>query len=472
MIAMVLVMPLTGLLGALIGQKRLYLAALTVFVIGSALCGQAHTLSMLILFRVIQGFGGGVLQPTQQAILRQTFPPEEQGMAMALFSMVIMLGPAIGPVLGGWIVDNYHWPWIFYINVPVGALGIFLTWRNVHDSADVVAANKARAVTLKANFDWAGLVLMTVAVAAMQYFFEEGAQKDWFHSQQILLALYVTVVAGAAFVIRELTAQAPIVNFRLFRDITFLSGTVIATVMFGMLMGSMFLLPVFTQEIMRFPATLAGLVLIPRTIAMMLVSPIVGRIYNKVPPAIVVAFGVVLFAIGNYQLSHITLDTSGVGMIVPLGITGAALACLFVPLTTAALSNIKRHELADAAGLNSFFRQIGGSIGLSIFANVFTNYSAAASESLRGHINMLRPEVMQYVTGMKGALMARGWSSDSATAFVAQALHGKVLVQGAVIGFEKTFLMQGLTFLLILPILFFLRVDRNKPTERVEVHVE
>jgi DHA2 family multidrug resistance protein len=472
MIAMVLVMPLTGLLSALIGQKRLYLASLALFTIGSLLCAQAHTLEALIAFRVLQGFGGGALQPTQQAILRQTFPPHEQGMAMAMFAMVIMLGPAVGPVLGGWIVDTYHWPWIFYINLPVGLVGIFLTWRNVHDHPDVVAANRARSVALRANFDWAGLALMTITVAAMQYFFEEGAAKDWFSSEVIRVTFFVTIVGATAFVIRELSATAPIVNLRLLRDTTFLSGTVVATVMFGMLMGSMFLLPVFTQEILHFPATLAGLVLMPRTLAMMAVSPIIGRIYNRVPPALIVGFGVVLFAFGNYELSHVTLQTSGTDLIFPLIITGAAFACLFVPLTTAALSRIPRHEIADAAGLNSFFRQIGGSVGLTIFANMFTTYAANASDSLRAHVTVLRPEVAQTVAAMKAGLLGRGLDPAAADAMTLAGLRGKVLVQGTVIGFDKAFLLQGIAFLAIIPILFFLRVDRSQPAPHVEMPAE
>src|SRR6476620_11472472 len=186
MIAMVLVMPLTGFLGSFFGQKRVYLASLVVFTIGSVLCGTARSLEMLVLWRIVQGLGGGALQPTQQAILRQTFPPHEQGMAMAVFSMVIMVGPAVGPVLGGWITDDYSWPWIFYVNLPVGLLGIYLTWRNVHEPADVLATQRERAKAARANFDWAGIILMTLAIAALQYVFEEGAAQDWFDSEHIV----------------------------------------------------------------------------------------------------------------------------------------------------------------------------------------------------------------------------------------------------------------------------------------------
>src|SRR5262249_30525426 len=263
---------------------------------------------------ILQGLGGGALQPTQQAILRQTFPPHEQGIAMAMFAMVVMIGPAIGPVLGGWITDNYSWPWIFYINLPVGAIGIMMTLQNVHEPDDVRTANRARAEIARKNLDIAGIVLMVIGVGALQYLFEEGPQNDWFESLEIRAAAFICVTSLVGFVIRELTATAPVVNLRLFKDPTFASATFVAFVMFGMLMGSMFLLPVFAQETLHYTATLSGIVLMPRTLAMMVVSPVIGRIYNRVQPAVIVGVGVVLFFLGSYQLSKISLETSSTDM--------------------------------------------------------------------------------------------------------------------------------------------------------------
>jgi DHA2 family multidrug resistance protein len=472
MIAMVLVMPLTGFLGGFFGQKRVYLSSMVLFVAGSALCGTARSLPTLVLYRILQGFGGGALQPTQQAILRQTFPPHEQGMAMAIFSMVIMIGPAVGPVLGGFIVDQYSWPWIFYINLPVGIIGILMTLRNVHEPEDVRAANHARAVVARKNLDIAGIVLMVVGIGALQYLFEEGPQDDWFDAMEIKIAAFVCAVSLIGFVIRELSATAPVVNLRMFKDTTFASATVIAFIMFGMLMGSMFLLPVFCQEILHYTATLSGVVLMPRTLAMMAASPLVGRMYNRVPPAWIVGFGVILFAIGSWQLSHITLATSSAQMVLPLVVTGAAFACLFVPLTTAALSKIARHEMADAAGLNSFVRQVGGSVGLTIFATVFTNFSTEARAALASHVTVLRPEVAELLGQMKAALIMHGATPDAATALAGRFLYGRVAVQGTVIGFDRVFLLQGVAFLAVLPLLFFLRVPRTTAPVHVELPAE
>ena len=472
MIAMVLVMPLTGFLGGFFGQKRVYLISMVLFVLGSALCGLARSLPMMVACRALQGLGAGALQPTEQAILRQTFPPEEQGMAMAIYSMVVMIGPAVGPVLGGWITDNYSWPWIFYINLPVGLLGIIMTIQNVHEYEDVRIANRARAELARKNLDIAGIVLMVVGIGALQYLFEEGPQDDWFDAMEIRVATFLCVVALIAFVIRELTAKAPVVNLRLFKDSTFTSATVISFVMYGMLMGSMFLLPVFCQESLHYTATLSGIVLMPRTLAMMAVSPIVGRIYNRVQPAIVVGVGVLLFAVGSWQLSHITLDTSSTEMIVPLVVTGVAFACLFVPLTTAALSKIERHLMADAAGLNSFVRQVGGSVGLTIFATLFTNFTVAAYTSVSSHVTALRPEVVSHLAAMQHGLAMHGFDPATAPLAAGKLLGAHVIQQATVLGFDRVFVLQGVLFLTVIPLLFLLRVPRTGTPAHVEIAME
>ncbi len=472
MIAMVLVMPLTGFLGGFFGQKRVYLASMVIFVAASALCGTARSLPALIFYRVLQGLGGGALQPTQQAILRQTFPPAEQGMAMALFSMVIMVGPAIGPVLGGYITDNYAWPWIFFINLPVGIIGIMMTAQNVHEPDDVRAANRARAEVARKHLDVAGIVFMVIGIGALQYLFEEGPQDDWFDSVHIQIAAFTAAVALAAFVIRELTATAPVVNLRLFKDATFASATVVAFLMFSMLMGSMFLLPVFAQESLHYTATMSGWMLMPRTLAMMAASPIVGRLYNRVQPAFIVGFGVLLFVVGSYQLSHITLETSASAMMWPLIVTGVAFACLFVPLTTAALSHVPRHQMADAAGLNSFVRQVGGSIGLTVFATLFTNFALEARANLATHATVLRPEVTARLAELRAELIAHGVDPTAAPALAGRALGGAMMRQAMVLSFERVFLLQGALFLLVLPVLYFLRVRRAAAPVHVELPAE
>jgi DHA2 family multidrug resistance protein len=471
-LATVLVMPLTAFLGRMFGQKRLYLSCLVLFVAGSALCGMARSLTSLVIFRVIQGLGAGALQPTEQAILRQTFPPEEQGMAMALFGMAVIIGPTFGPTLGGFIVDHWSWPWIFYINLPVGALALFMVTRFVHEPEDIASANRAMAEKQRKNIDWAGIALLSMGLCALQYVLEEGGSKDWFESSLISGLSVAAVLLLGAFVVRELTAAMPAVNLRLFTDKVFLSGTLIGSVMFAMLMSITFLLPVFMQELLGFTATQSGLYLMPRSLAMFVVTPLVGRIYNKISPRLVVAFGILLFAITAYQMSHYTLATSPTGIYGVLILQGVAFSCLWVPLTTVALSSIARTKIADATGLNSLFRQVGGSIGLAAFATLINRFATQARTGIGAHLVAGRPEVMQRFGAVQRALQSHGLDPSSAAEAARRALGGVVMQQSMVLTFEKLFLLAGICFLLVLPLLLFLKSPIHDAGPKVDVHVE
>jgi MFS transporter, DHA2 family, multidrug resistance protein len=471
-LAQVLVMPLTAFLGRLFGQKNVYLACLVLFVIGSALCGMARTLPTLVAFRAVQGFGAGALQPTEQAILRQTFPPEEQGMAMAVFAMAVMIGPALGPTLGGYIVDNYSWPWIFYINVPVGALALFMVTSFVHEPEDIRAANMKAAAEQRKHMDWAGIAFLSVGLCALQYALEEGQRDDWFHSPLIAGCFITCVFALALFVVRELSAKVPAVDVRLFKDPVFLSGTLIGGIMFAMLFSLTFLLPVFMQEVLGFTATQSGLALMPRTLVMMLIVPIVGRLYNKVSPRLVVGLGILLFVVSAYQMSHYTLETSSRGIIAALLIQGAGFACLFVPLTTVALSNIPRHKMADATGSNSLVRQIGGSVGVAIFATLQGRAMIAARHGLVGHLNPGNPQLIDRLASTQGVFTARGGLDGSSAKSGAMAMLDFVVNrQATMLSFEKMFMLAGIAFLCVMPLLAFLKAG-PKPAEKVDVHVE
>ncbi len=469
-IATVIVMPLTAFLGRLFGQKRVYMASLVLFVASSALCGLAGTLEQLVIFRVLQGFGAGALQPTEQAILRQTFPPEEQGLAMALFGMAVMIGPAVGPTLGGYIVDNFHWSWIFFINLPVGALGLFMVWRFVHEPEDVRAANAAGAAAQRRNMDWLGIALLAVGLAALQFLLEEGQQKDWFESNLIIGCIAVTVVALVLFVWRELVAPMPAVNVRLFKDPLFASGSAIGAAMFAILLSSMFLLPVFMQELLGFTAMQSGLALMPRTLVMMAVTPFVGRLYGKVSPRLLIAIGIVLVAVGAVWVSHVTLQTTSSGIVHPIMLQGVGFSFLFVPLTTAALANIPRTKLADATGLNSLLRQVGASMGLAVFATLLSRYAVQAKAAVAAHVALDRPEVQERLAQLVAGFQGRGLDPVSAREAALRALNGIVARQAMVISFERVLLLSGLLLLCVLPLLWFLKV-KPQPASRPP-HVE
>jgi DHA2 family multidrug resistance protein len=468
-IATVLVMPLTGFLGRMFGQKRVYLMCLAIFVVGSALCGIAWNLPSLVAFRALQGFGAGALQPTEQAILRQTFPPKEQATAMALFSMAIMIGPALGPTLGGYIVDNYHWSWIFFINIPVGILGFFMVVKFVQEPEDIKAAMRAEAEKQRKNMDWLGIGLLWTTLMALQYVFEEGQSDGWFESPAIVILTIVAVFGAIAFVVRELTAVVPAVRLELFKDRVFATGTLVNAAVFSVLMSGMFLLPLFMQELLGFSATQSGLALMPRTLVMVVAMPLVGKFYNKFPPAIFAGAGLALSAFGQYQLATLNLDSTSINIMTGIMLQGVGMAMILVPISTVSLSNVPRHLLADAAGLSSLLRQIGGSMGLAVFASLLVRYSAVAREALRANLLEQRPEVWQRLLGIQFSVQARGASPGVAHEAAVQSLGGIVALQSTVISFDQLFTVGALLFGLVLPLVLLLRAPK---VEQKPVHVD
>jgi DHA2 family multidrug resistance protein len=401
-------------------------------------------------------------------------------MAMALYGVAVVIGPAFGPTLGGYIVDNFSWQWIFYINLPVGAIALLMVQRFVHEPEDIRLNNLAMAEKQRKHLDWQGIALLTTGVATLQYVLEEGNRNDWFESKVITFSAFVAVVAIAAFIIRELTAEVPAVNISLFKEPVFTSGTLVGAVMFAMLLSLTFLLPVFMQELLGFTAVQAGLALMPRSLVMMVMMPIVGRVYNRISPRVCVAFGVLLFTWSAVLMSHYTLDTTSADVVLVLAIQGVAFACLFIPLTTVALSRIPRHLLADATGLNSLLRQIGGSLGLAGFASLIPRITKHATVSLGAHLTPGRLEVMERFNLLTSSFRARGLDTATAQAAAGRVIGGIVGQQAAVITFDRLFLLSGILFLMVLPLLLLLKSpDHQAPNQAAPmqappepVHVE
>ena len=468
-IALVIVMPLTAFLSRMFGQKRVYMFCLGLFLLGSAACAFAGSLVSLVAFRALQGLGAGALQPTEQAILRQTFPPEEQGMAMALFAMAVMLGPALGPTLGGYIVDHWHWSWIFLINLPIGLIGLTMVGAFVIEDEELRERNRALAQSQRKNMDWAGILLLSVGLASIVYVLEEGQSKDWFDSQLISGCLAAGVLCLALFVARELSATAPAVNLRLFRDPVFTSGTLIGSVMFAMLMANMFLLPIFMQELLGFSATQSGLALMPRTLVMMVAVPIVGRLYNKLSPRLLIGVGIVFIAAGSLDQSRLTLESTARDVILALGVQGVGFACLFVPLTTVALASIPRHQLSDATGLNSLLRQIGGAVGLAAFVTLLDDYAVTARASVSAHVSALNGQTVARLEMLTRGFVQTGLDYASAKSAALLALSGEVARQAMVLAFEKVFLLSGCMFVCIVPLLIFLKKPESASRSPAEL---
>jgi DHA2 family multidrug resistance protein len=470
-IGIVVVLPLTGFIGRLLGQKRAYLACLALFVVSSFLCGLAWSLPSLVVFRALQGLSSGALTPIEQAILRRTFPPEEQGMAMAIFTMVIVVGPTIGPTLGGYIIDNLHWSWIFFINIPVGVVGLLMVWRLVEEPEDFKAANRAAAELQRRHLDWSGLTLLCVGLPPLQYLLEEGQSRDWFNSRQIVVCALMAGFALSAFVVREIHARAPVVDLRLFKDPVFSSGVLVGMMLYLVTSADMFLLSLFMQEVLGFTATQTGMALVPRTLVMMVTMPFVGRLYGRVPTRVLIATGLMLNAWGAYAASGLSLDTSTREISVALALQGLGASLAFVPLNTVVFDNIPRTQVADAAGISLMMRHVGSSLCLALFASLVPRYTAQARGAIAAHLLAERPEVREWLARAQGGLVARGLDGGGIQEAGLRLLESTVLRQATLMAFDRLFLLSALLFLAALPLLYFLRPSSRGGTRR-EIRME
>jgi DHA2 family multidrug resistance protein len=358
----------------------------------------------------------------------------------------------LGPTIGGYIVDNYSWPWIFYINIPVGIVGLFMVWRVVRDPPYLVR--------VKGDVDYMGLALLVIGLAALQTLLEKGEQDDWFQSKLNVSYAVIATVALVMFVVQELVVDKPIVALGVLRDRSFSTGTAIGAVLGAVLFATLFLLPVYMQDFLRYDAMQTGLALMPRSLVMLVTIPIVGAIYNKVPPRIVIAFGLGLGGFTCLQMSHFTLLTSKEEILIPQMLQGVALACIFIPLSTVALSTIDRKRMSEATGLNNLVRQLGGSFGVAIFASLLGRYTNQARSALIAHVTAGDPNVYGQLRMMARGLGA-GVDAQTAGARALRALDGMVGGQAAMLGFDKAFFLGGLMFIVSMPLVFLLEDGRH-----------
>lgn len=454
LIAVVIVMPLTAWLGTVLGRRRVYLLSVLLFTVASAFCGLSRTLGQLIFFRVVQGLGGGALQPIAQAIMRETFPPEEQGQAMGFFGMIVLLGPAIGPTLGGWLTDNYSWPWIFFVNLPVGALALVMGSQFIIDPPYMRGRGLQR-------IDGIGIGLMTVGLASLQVLLEEGERDGWFGNPFILALTVVSAVALAAFIVWELRTPAPVVNLRILTDVTFAAGTLIIGIVGLVLFGSLILLPLFLQDLLHYDATQAGLALMPRSLVMVLMMPVAGMLYNRLGVYAMLPFGLAVSAFAGLMMSHFNLDSGPVQILLPQLIQGVGFAFMFVSLSTATFSTIPRPQMQGAAGLFNLVRQLGGSLGTAIVITLLDHRTTTASAHLVRYASPYNPTFMRWWQAIQAGLVARG--GDPATAHrqalaVLQRLIGQ---QAAVLAFDYVFAIVGAVFLVCLPLVLLMRRGRE-----------
>lgn len=441
MVASAIIMPLTGYFSDRIGRKNHLIWCIIGFTISSALCGAANSLSMIVLFRLMQGIFGAALVPLSQAILVDIYPPEELGKAMAIWGTGIMVGPVLGPTLGGYLTEIANWRWTFYINVPVGIFSTLLAWRVVPDTI-----KKAR------NFDWLGFILIAIAIGSMQYFLDRGNQEDWFNSQSIQITALVSVFGFISFIIYNYFQRGQIVfDLNVFKDRNFTLATLMFVVMGVGIYGSMVIQPLLLENLLNYPVFTAGLMMTPRAIFVMLSMIIAGKITNRFDPRIIVTIGIILCAIGTYACMYYTIEINKVWLIWPLMIQGFGMGLIFVPMSAIAFATLPEKLRVEGAGISSLLRTIGGSIGIAVTVTIFTRHTQIAWNQLVGFVQPYNPALSQYLhsIGMQA-------SNPLAATVVASELAN----QAQMLAFINVFAFIMWSFLVLLPFVLLLKVKK------------
>jgi DHA2 family multidrug resistance protein len=453
LVANAIVLPLSGWFSTLFGRKRFYMACVGIFTISSLLCGVAPSLGLLIFFRVLQGLGGGALQPISQAILVESFPREKQGMAMAFYGMGVVVAPVIGPTLGGWITDNYTWRWIFLINIPVGILSLSLTAAMIFDPPHLVRRTFASGLKL----DYIGIGLLSLGLASLEIFLDEGQRSDWFGSNMIVVAAVLAAVALIAVVWWELRQDQPVVDFRILANRNFALAAIIMYFVGFTLYGSTAILPIFLQTILGYTALLSGLVLSPGGIAMMIGMMLVGRLLGRFQARWLVVFGLVVAASGLFRMSGFNLDVDFRSAMWARTIQALGMAFLFVPINTTAFSSVKPEKLGYATGLMNLFRNIGGSGGIAMITTIMARRQQFHQEVIVSHLTPLDGGLTSTLNGMAANLVAHGASAPDAAVQAQGLLYGVVQQQAAMLAVTDTFWILALVFLCMIPLVLCLR---------------
>lgn len=445
LVANAIVLPLTGWLGVTFGRKRFLMACVVAFTIASALSGAATSLGQLIFFRVLQGLGGGAMQPVAQSVLLESFPPAKRGAAMAFYGVGIVVAPILGPIVGGWFTDNYSWRWCFYINVPVGVIALLLIGIVLEDPP-YLKQQQSRKV------DYWGFLFLALWVSGLQIALDKGQQEDWLESSLIVGLLATFVVFLMLFIWRELTANEPIVDLTVFRDRTFALSTVLITLVGAVLYGSVTLSPLFLQQLLRYPSFDAGLAVAPRGMGAMAAMMAVGPLLARFDGRYFVALGFTLLGLSNFWLGSQLNTGIGIEHIAwPNVLNGVAIGLIFVPLVTIANDKLPKDKLGQAAGLFNLMRNLGGGVGIAISTTLISRGTQAHQNFLSAHVNIYNPnyqaarEHLQQVTG-----------AHDVTALLA-AILGQ---QSAILAYIDTFTIMGIICLSCMPLIFFLA----KPT--------
>jgi MFS transporter, DHA2 family, multidrug resistance protein len=459
LLSAVMVMPLNGWLTAFLGRKRFYATSVVIFTLASVLCGTATNIWQLVAYRAIQGIGGGALQPTAQAILFESYPPGKRAQAMALFGLGAMVGPAIGPLLGGYIVANYDWPLIFFINLPIGIVAFFMTLAYVNDPHYLEKP--------KGAFDWQGLTFMVVGLSALQYVLERGQHDDWFNSGLIVALTCTAAIALTCFVYRETTVASPLVDLRIFANRTFAAGNVVGVVSGFGLFGLNLILPLFMQTLLGWDAWQTGVALLPGAIATAVSMILVGQLSRFAPPRLFMGSGIIMFAGATWMMTYLDQTAGFWDLFWPRALQGLALGFLFVPLSVVTMAGLKQREIAGASGITTLIRQLGGSFGIALLITYLTNDTQRIYASLSDSMNIARPQVAQAIASMQQQFSSLGYAATQAHALAVNELAQQVQLNATAIAYEDLFRVTAFLFIVTLPTLLLLR-QPSKPSTAKE----
>jgi DHA2 family multidrug resistance protein len=454
-VANVIILPLTSWLSDRFGRRNYYTGSIILFTAASLMAGNAHTLEELVAARVIQGIGGGALISTAQAILFDVFPLKERGQAMAIFGMGVMVGPTLGPTLGGWITDNYSWPWIFYINLPLGIMAAMLTWRFVPEPFHATGEQVD-------HVDWLGLVLLIAGIGALQIMLERGEARDWFDSTEIRTEAVIAAFSIVGFVWHELRVRHPVVDLRILKNRQLAAGVVFGLTLGFALYASVFALPVFLQTQLGYTAWDTGKVILPGAIASAVTMAVTGRITGKMDARHLILTGVGLFFWAMWMHYHFTLDIGMHDLLLPMILRGVGLGLIFVPLTQVAVADLRPQQLAQGTGLFNLSRQLGGSFGIAVAATLLSRFTEQSREALRAHLSTGNPATTAWLQSVTRRMLQLGGTMQEAQDRALHLLGLRLEQQASVIAFEKVFLVMGVTFVVALPLLLLFRTGRTQ----------
>ncbi len=456
-IANVIVIPMTSWLSQQFGRRNYFAASIILFTVSSFLCGNASNIWELVAFRFMQGLGGGALLVTAQTIITESYPVAKRGMAQAIYGMGVIVGPTLGPPLGGYITDHFSWPYIFYINIPIGIIATILTLIFVKSPkyGEKLAANQV---------DWWGIFFLASFIGSLQFVLEHGQQDDWFNDSRIVVLSVISAFGLLAFIWREMTYKYPIVNLKVLKDTNLRVGTIMSFILGFGLYGSTFIIPIYTQSVLGWSALNAGLLLIPSSITTGIMMPFIGKMLQRgVPQAYMVAVGFMVFFVFSFWMNGVlTPDTGEEHLFWPLILRGIGLGLLFVPITTLSLSTLKGKSIGEGAAFTGMMRQLGGSFGIAIITTFIARFNQQHRVNLISHLDKTAYNVQQRVILLQKSFISKGFSTNEALGKAYQSMEFGIMKQAAVLSYMDVFSWLGILFLVCIPFVLVIKKGKKK----------